>query len=184
MITAFILGALAFQEHIHNVIGGSCSILILAGGIYSMSTLALAQGNTSAPDLAKSSIENSRNGHAVVYRGLFFCVCNGLCDGAMMVPFKLAGTEELVDALRYIASFSIASVIVSPLLFAVYCIVIWRIPDFHIDVALLPGSLSGVLWCLANFMSVHATYFLVILKYSHVNGSYNLLIFRTFLFRV
>ena len=50
------------------------------------------------------------------------------------------------------------------MLFARYCLVTQRplgtMPSMHVHVAALPGISSGILWATANFMSVHATYYL------------------------
>lgn len=165
MITAFILGAVAFQEHTDNIAGGICAVVILSAGIYSMSTLTTAQ-ESSVPDdasaidaIAQEALLSTK--YSAICRGLIFCILNGLFDGAMMVPYKLAGTDRLIGALQYIASFSITSAFVSPVLFGIYCCVIGRVPDLYCSAAFLPGCLSGILWCLANFLSVHATFYLV-----------------------
>jgi glucose uptake protein GlcU len=154
MITAFVLGATAFDEHIENIAGGCCSIVILSLGIYTMSSLAGVREDDQNEKVSASMKYSS------TFWGFFFCVCNGLCDGAMMVPFKLSSSGNLSDSLEYVASFAISSAFVSPALFGMYCLIIGRIPDLHFKHAFYPGALSGALWCLANFMSVHATHYL------------------------
>jgi multidrug transporter EmrE-like cation transporter len=96
------------------------------------------------------------------YYGFIFCLLTGLCDGAMMVPVKLSSMDDLDDALSYIASFAIASILIAPFLLALYYAYNqYNFPQFHFKEAFLPGFFSGSLWCLANFMSVHSTYYLV-----------------------
>ena len=102
------------------------------------------------------------------YSGAYFlCISVGFCDGALLVPFKLSsyGTTDsdgILEVFRYLASFGISSILVSPILFFFYCLFInqRRVPCFYFRTAFLPGVSSGVLWAAANFLSVHATYYL------------------------
>ena len=100
-------------------------------------------------------------------RAYLLCVSVGLCDGALLVPFKLStygNTQNngIFEVFRYLASFGISSILVSPILFFFYCFFLnkRRVPCFHFRTAFLPGVSSGVLWAAANFLSVHATYYL------------------------
>jgi glucose uptake protein GlcU len=81
-----------------------------------------------------------------------------------MVPFKLSDPQEgdINDVFRYLVSFGLSSVVIAPVLFLVYCVFVRQgsIPSFHVRAALVPGVSSGVLWAAANFMSVHATFYL------------------------
>ena len=94
----------------------------------------------------------------------FLCFSVGLCDGTLLVPFKLGNTNNnsILHVFRYLASFGISSIMVSPFMFLLYTLILngRRIPSFHFQVAALPGISSGVLWASANFLSVHATFYL------------------------
>jgi Transmembrane family, TMEM144 of transporters len=100
----------------------------------------------------------------VSFGAYFLCFGVGLCDGTLLVPFKLGNTthNSILHVFRYLASFGISSIMVSPFLFLIYCVILngRKIPSFHFNVAALPGVSSGVLWAAANFLSVHATFFL------------------------
>lgn len=100
----------------------------------------------------------------VSFGAYFLCLGVGLCDGTLLVPFKLGNTSHnsILHVFRYLASFGISSIMVSPFLFLLYCVILngRKIPSFHYSVAALPGVSSGVLWAAANFLSVHATFFL------------------------
>lgn len=100
----------------------------------------------------------------VSFGAYFLCFGVGLCDGTLLVPFKLGNTthNSILHVFRYLASFGISSIMVSPFLFLLYCVILngRKIPSFHFNVAALPGVSSGVLWAAANFLSVHATFFL------------------------
>lgn len=94
----------------------------------------------------------------------FLCFSVGLCDGTLLVPFKLGNTSNnsILHVFRYLASFGISSIMVSPFMFLLYSLILngRKIPSFHFRVAALPGISSGVLWASANFLSVHATFYL------------------------
>ena len=100
----------------------------------------------------------------LTFGAYFLCFGVGLCDGMLLVPFKLGNTSHnsILHVFRYLASFGISSIMVSPFLFLLYCVILngRKIPSFHFSVAALPGVFSGVLWAAANFLSVHATFFL------------------------
>lgn len=100
----------------------------------------------------------------VSFGAYFLCFGVGLCDGTLLVPFKLGSTthNSILHVFRYLASFGISSIMVSPFMFLLYCVILngRKIPSFHFNVAALPGISSGVLWAAANFLSVHATFFL------------------------
>ena len=114
------------------------------------------------------NIENLK----LTFGSYILCFLVGFCDGTLLVPFKLASeingnNGDIIIVYQYLASFGISSILVSPALFLIYCFTLnkRRIPLFHCNVALVPGVASGVLWAAANFLSVHATYYLGELKY-------------------
>eukprot|EP01041_Mallomonas_annulata_P001336 gene1336-2584_t len=107
--------------------------------------------------------------------GYALCVLTGLLDGSLSVPFKMTSSSKhdsnsndndinsnLHATFSYLVSFGISNLFISPFLFLLYCVVVKRghVPSFHVSVAALPGVLSGILWASANFLSVHATFFL------------------------
>lgn len=100
----------------------------------------------------------------ISFGAYFLCFGVGLCDGTLLVPFKLGNTSDnsILHVFRYLASFGISSIMVSPFMFLLYSITLngRKIPSFHFRVAALPGISSGVLWASANFLSVHATFYL------------------------
>lgn len=99
--------------------------------------------------------------------GYLFCLASGFCDGSLMVPFKAVHSKDLIDVYNYLASFGLSSVIVCPLLYILYSIIkvcILKYESNHIweelRITMVPGLLSGVIWAAANFMSIHATFYL------------------------
>jgi glucose uptake protein GlcU len=101
-------------------------------------------------------------GVAVVLVGLLCCASTGFFDGSLMVPFKLTQANSLNDIFSYLASFGISSAIGGPSIYALYALS-FRGGDFNLSdlhKALFPGLTSGILWASANFMSVHATFWL------------------------
>lgn len=228
MISAFIWGAVVFKEEVNHLVGGIISIVLLAIGVYIMSTLThisasfhdqfdfsddkvddettseskgeillyIEERNEKTLEIEKDREEvevededgvdncslkeesmgttSQRN----LFEGIMFCLLAGLCDGAMMVPFKLSKIDSISTALDYIVSFALASAFVAPVMFCLYCIVKYLSRDhinsneergqyehipvisFHMHAAFIPGVLSGTLWSLANFLSCHATFYL------------------------
>ncbi len=195
MISAFIWGAVVFGENVDNLVGGIFSILVLALGVYCVSTSQskdeeqYSQGactvndfnsalqTTSGANLKNSSshekscekinceIENADilfEGHEAslhcqsdrapevlkylrISPGYLFCLLTGLCDGALMVPFKLSAAKNLGEALSYVVSFALCNIMVAPVAFCMYCICIKSVPDLHLGCALVPAALSGAL---------------------------------------
>ena len=213
MISAFVWGAVVFKEEVNNIVGGAMSILLLALGVYIMSTLAgsstkveddthdafggdehaydqfVEESNNSVFMCVKQGdedrgnelgergmeVEDSKASTASALRGktlegITYCLLTGLCDGAIMVPFKLSNIDSVQATFDYIVSFALASSFVAPVMFCVYCICryfsgvsrVENVPivSFHAKVAFIPGVLSGALWSLANFLSCHATFYL------------------------
>eukprot|EP01038_Epipyxis_sp_PR26KG_P004527 gene4527-6392_t len=78
-------------------------------------------------------------------RALLLCLCTGVCDGGLVVPYKLMKAKSLIDTFNYLSSFSIGSIIVAPM---------------QLKLAYIPGVFNGILWACGNFMSVHATMYL------------------------
>lgn len=244
MITSFLLGALAFQETVHNVVFGSLSIPTLIAGVVlvlsassptaaksvstqdisyrkvhrsdpSVNTLldlhrtdivndaeeetvettmpfhcnkeacrATAAKDTNkgmsfeidCKDVTRSVVGNSisRSSPALPtlsncspewskhFLSLMYCVCTGIFDGALMVPFKLSHCHTLPDTFAYLATFGVGSVVMTiVVLSALY---ILQASDVKRGAllslyrqALVPALCSGSLWAAANFLSIHAT---------------------------
>mmetsp|Transcript_23948 Transcript_23948/g.38575 ORF Transcript_23948/g.38575 Transcript_23948/m.38575 type:complete len:478 (+) Transcript_23948:204-1637(+) len=116
--------------------------------------------------------------------GFFAGVMAGVFDGALMVPYKLhvdLVEEPEASSLRftvaYLASFSFASLLTAPflLLFAYVREHLQGevLPDQHGNAgdlrapndrfmrklcrAVIPGGITGTIWAMGNFLSVHAT---------------------------
>jgi Transmembrane family, TMEM144 of transporters len=113
---------------------------------------------------SKSKIMISLDHLKSTFGAYLLCFFVGFCDGTLLVPFKLGniGENNIFSVFRYLASFGISSLMVSPFLFLFYCLILngRKIPCFHVRVAFIPGVSSGILWAAANFLSVHATYYL------------------------
>lgn len=98
--------------------------------------------------------------------GYSFALLTGLFDGSLMVPFKLdilfTGHDDLEETYHYLASFGLNAMLICPVIYLsyIYYIKQGNIPWESIKVARVPGLLSGIMWASANFMSVHATYYL------------------------
>lgn len=154
MTCAFVWGAVAFNEEIGNLAGAVLAVLCLVSGVAAISLS--RQLDSCAKPLSSLF-------HQTPSVGLVHCLLTGFFDGSLMVAFKLSRASSLTDVLSYIASFGIGICVASPVLFCLYCAVVLRgvLPNPHLATALLPGVMSGVLWAAANFMSVHATHYLV-----------------------
>ncbi len=121
--------------------------------------------------------------------GFLCCFATGLCDGNMMVPFKLyqqqnhsdgSGSSEntssssssssshdaaagLLGSLNYLASFGLLAALASPVLLLLYIATLRRgTPPSWVEFKLAaePGVASGMLWACANMLSVVGTHFL------------------------
>jgi hypothetical protein len=59
------------------------------------------------------------------YIPYLFCLYVGIFDGALLVPFKFStkNNNDLLNVFRYLASFGIFSIIVSPVFFMIYCFI-------------------------------------------------------------
>jgi len=69
-------------------------------------------------------LENENTLHTI--KAVFICILAGLCDGSLMVPFKLTmmtshnDDSKLHDTLCYLASFGISSIVVTPTVYLLY----------------------------------------------------------------
>jgi hypothetical protein len=120
-------------------------------------------------DIEKNENENEKNygndkiimkSYVQTYIPYLFCLYVGIFDGALLVPFKFStkNNNDLLNVLRYLSSFGIFSIIVSPIFFMIYCIMKntndpdvnttdpkdYKIPPFHVKAALLPGICQGM----------------------------------------
>jgi multidrug transporter EmrE-like cation transporter len=143
MLSAFLFGSLGFQEPIAHPMSAGIAVALLMLGVFCVSS-------------SKSATESSFSSGSNVFKGLLFCLANGLADGSLMVPFKMVHAVTLVDSFNYLASFGIHALVLSPILFTLYIKLSGK--QFpareQIQVALFPGLGSGVLWACANLMSV------------------------------
>ena len=153
MTTAFIWGVAVFQEPTANIVAAAIAIGLLVAGV---ALISLSQE-------IKGDSENKSNSPASSL-AYVFCLLTGFFDGSLMVPFKFTQTHNLSDVLSYLASFGIGTAIATPALFATYYLTVLkrRFPNLYVNTALRPGVVSGILWGTANFLSVHATNYLVI----------------------
>jgi len=94
--------------------------------------------------------------------GLLFCLLTGLCDGALMAPFKLSGATSVTQTCSFIASFGLSSAFVAPLLYCAYLFIFRRsLPARdELGAGCGPGLASGTLWAAASLLSTTGTYFL------------------------
>ena len=148
MIVAFGIGTLVFREPLTNWILGSLSIPLLIFGVcLIISCEQRSDGNehtalpTSEIELTVVSIDPSggvrkhnnsslfdeeetmsedNSSRNLTIIGIFFCIFNGFCDGSLVVPFKLLHTNEPIEMLNYISSFSFGALSMSTILFSIY----------------------------------------------------------------
>lgn len=99
--------------------------------------------------------------------GLLLGISTGLVDGSLMVPFKMTMSTTNFDIYQYLASFGTSSLIIAPIIFGFYWLYLRFASNKSVDtipnqmkLSMIPGILNGILWGLANFMSVTATYHL------------------------
>ena len=95
--------------------------------------------------------------------GFGLCLMTGFFDGSLMVPFKLSSATNLVEIYNYLGSFGVSSLFVCPVIYILYVSTCRQgrwVSKAVIQRTFFPGVASGILWSCANFMSVHATYYL------------------------
>lgn len=94
--------------------------------------------------------------------GYLLCFATGFCDGTLMVPFKSIDSGNLLEVYNYLVSFGLSSLFVCPVMYIFYVLILsnGKIPYHSLKIARTPGLLGGILWAAANFMSVHATFYL------------------------
>ena len=155
MTTAFVWGAAVFREPTSNIVAAAFAIGLLVAGVALISLSQVAQRSAEGSVKAVTPPASSW--------AYLFCLLTGLFDGSLMVPFKFSHTEGLSDVLSYLASFGIGTAVATPTIFLAYFLIVLKgkIPNFYFSTALRPGVASGVLWGSANFLSVHATNYLV-----------------------
>lgn len=153
MTVAYILGVTAFEESIRFIPGAAIALALLITGV---ALISLSQQREEVSLISPKATPSI---------AILYCIITGIFDGSLMVPFKLSKAVALREVLSYIASFGIGAVAVTPVMFTLYVIFILRgrVPDFYLGTVLGPGVLSGSLWGCANFLSVNATYSLVIM---------------------
>ncbi|GAB5363360.1 hypothetical protein AAMO2058_000876200 [Amorphochlora amoebiformis] len=102
--------------------------------------------------------------------GLLAGMCAGIFDGALMVPYKIHETtngNDTRNTLAYLASFSAGTLLSFPFLYAfaakreaVACGTerSWsERMGYKTAQAFIPGMVTGFVWAMGNFLSVHAT---------------------------
>lgn len=157
MMCAFVLGSAAFREPIARVDAAAAAVALLVVGIACVSsskTPPPAESQASSPESVDAADEAPFI-RAKLYRGLAFCLATGLADGCLMVPFKLARAETLIDSFNYLACFGFWGGLLSPAYYALYLYATGapRPTVAAIRVAAFPGLSSGVLWAVAFFGS-------------------------------
>jgi glucose uptake protein GlcU len=94
-----------------------------------------------------------------------FCGFTGFFDGSLMTPLKLSHIDTSSDLFSYIACFGLGSILVSPIFFLLYysyvhflCPISTK-QEIHLQLqmALIPGTLTGMLWAAANLLGTIAT---------------------------
>eukprot|EP01103_Thecamoeba_quadrilineata_P004122 TRINITY_DN13848_c0_g1_i1.p1 TRINITY_DN13848_c0_g1~~TRINITY_DN13848_c0_g1_i1.p1 ORF type:complete len:369 (-),score=38.62 TRINITY_DN13848_c0_g1_i1:93-1199(-) len=81
----------------------------------------------------------------------------GILNGSLMVPLNYVPEDDKVS---YVASFGIGVFAVTPCLAVIYFLIKREIPQFQVRAALIPGTITGILWSLGNFFSIYATKYL------------------------
>jgi len=87
----------------------------------------------------------------------------GLFAGSVMVPFNLFQKDSSVThSLKYLISYGIGVLGVTPFLVTPYFLIKREIPNFHFNnpAIIIFGLLTGVTWSIGNFASYYATDFL------------------------
>eukprot|EP00470_Lotharella_oceanica_P009323 CAMPEP_0170185820 /NCGR_PEP_ID=MMETSP0040_2-20121228/37557_1 /TAXON_ID=641309 /ORGANISM="Lotharella oceanica, Strain CCMP622" /LENGTH=442 /DNA_ID=CAMNT_0010432349 /DNA_START=60 /DNA_END=1388 /DNA_ORIENTATION=+ len=176
MITSFLWGKIFFSEPIRNMVGALFSLFLLVLGV-------MLLGATQMANMAAAKREGRVGGHqtqtssmvtaAAAAAGFGAGVMSGVFDGALMVPYKLherrlAGPAGLSPkhTLAYLASFSVGSLLTTPVLIAVAAAreskdelgSDWKGTfSRKLRRSAVPGGVTGVVWAMGNFLSVHAS---------------------------
>jgi len=141
------------------------------GDIELTTTLAhpLQGGDGNNNNATTNANNKSSKGNNNMVVGLCLGVLTGLVDGSLMVPFKMTHASNDMETYQYLASFGWSSLITTPVIFALYYY-LYYVPctkrtdkDMFLqqmNLSMIPGILNGVLWGMANVMSVTATYHL------------------------
>jgi len=115
------------------------------------------------PNNTQANNDNQSNSNNILL-GLCLGILTGLVDGSLMAPFKLSHATNGIETYHYLASFGFSSLTTTPILFVLYNVFLWfrgrPISKDQIKLAAIPGTLNGILWGLANVMSVTATFHL------------------------
>mmetsp|Transcript_8377 Transcript_8377/g.12571 ORF Transcript_8377/g.12571 Transcript_8377/m.12571 type:complete len:430 (+) Transcript_8377:109-1398(+) len=166
MVASFFLGKLVFREPVENFWGATQAIVVLIAGVGFIA-------GTQMQALAEKS-RDGHHAHEADFRkellkelgGLGAGIMAGIFDGGLMVPFKLheaAHGKKMVSTLAYLASFSTGTLMTMPFL---YGFAFWRESKSRkiarsiwrkTQRSALPGTITGVIWAMGNFLSVHAT---------------------------
>lgn len=91
--------------------------------------------------------------------GISAAVFNGLWGGSVLAPLSFKSND--ISGIDYLLSFGIGVGIVTSFMWILYAALhrfYWHrpLPLFHIQQMLLPGSISGMLWCVGNLFSMLA----------------------------
>ncbi|CAE8708905.1 unnamed protein product [Polarella glacialis] len=172
MCISFLWGIFVFHESLRSVAAAALALLVLALGASLCSVantqLPLRWGRGVASEEGEG-IGNKEQSVALA-TGIAFAFFGGLCDGTLMVPFKLfcksAGTTTKSLTFKYMEAFGFGQGLCFIVMF-LFQIVFWRQRNSSFNgfreavrVCAAPGMVTGMLWAIANVGSIHATEFL------------------------
>jgi len=175
IVVSFLWGSIVFRDPVHSILLSVVALSLLIGGILGLSlsnsefVKNLGNKRTSqrninvaedeAPllnDDTQQAAENKAPNATGKLIGLMCALVLGVLNGSMMVPLRYTPPEA--SGIKYIVSFGIGVMIVTPVCALFYFAIIKRqIPQLHLRVALIPGLITGLLWNVGNFCSIYAT---------------------------
>eukprot|EP01114_Cavostelium_apophysatum_P013446 TRINITY_DN3260_c0_g1_i1.p1 TRINITY_DN3260_c0_g1~~TRINITY_DN3260_c0_g1_i1.p1 ORF type:complete len:349 (+),score=8.01 TRINITY_DN3260_c0_g1_i1:84-1130(+) len=186
----FFFGVVVFREPLHNVplaIGG---VVLLSVGVAGMALASAvfkppvaSHGNVQRPrrlsitqtineadpllpsgEITEVNFFQAMNPRKRAILGWFCTVMCGCCGALFNVPYKIASNRGS-SSIDYLFSFAtgVALVNSSALLFYTLFRLLYlkkKAPSFHFRIMAIPGSISGILWSLGNYLSIYGIMFL------------------------
>ena len=87
-------------------------------------------------------------------QGVLWALGVALTGGSILAPLHYVSPDK--QGLVFLPSFGVGALLVSPVVLWVYLLTVDRVPPLHLQEALVPGMLSGLIWNLSNLLAIIA----------------------------
>lgn len=152
------------QGGLHHTVVAVVAILILLGGVAGLAWSGHAgRAGIGQEERLETLLSSERGGgfevEGAFSSGVVSALIAGVLGGLLMLPMTRAPTKA--QGISYVPPFGISVLIVAPFVTALpYLITTREWPNFHFNVAALPGVASGIIWNIGNMLSVAAITYL------------------------